>query len=106
MEALFGKEQFTFRIDRLNDPPGFSRVPDGAFVRGGYQPRYTRLSGVLMFRDLHPWKLHDTYACLYVHPQGQLPVPGALMRLPHAVAAGEQMKWIEGDDIGDIILGE
>ena len=49
MDALFGKEQFTLRTDQPDEPPEFSREPDGVWIRGGPEPRYTRLAAVLLF---------------------------------------------------------
>ena len=50
MEVLFGKEQITYFEERPDFRPKLGRKPDGVWIQGGYQPRYTRLSAVLRSR--------------------------------------------------------
>ena len=86
MEALFGKEQITYFEERPDLPPKLGRKPDGVWIQGGYQPRYTRLSAVLVFRDFAPWNLCVVPNCLYVNPfTGDMKLPDVLYRLPHAI---------------------
>jgi hypothetical protein len=103
MDALFGHEQFSFRTDRIDDPPAFSRAPNGVWVSGGHQSRYSRLSGVLLFRGIAPWSLRGAYACLYRNPVARWELPVGLERLPQAAGKDGTMTWREGDDISDIL---
>ena len=106
IEALFGKEQVVYYEDRPDLSPKLGRKPDGVWIRGGYQPRYTRLSAVLMFRDLLPWNLHDVPTCLYVNPfAGDMKLPEVLYRLPYARANKDEIHWFGGENIGQILEG-
>ena len=55
LEVLFGKEQYTIDAGRLDIPGRYTREPDGVWVRRGPpHTRYTRLKGVIMFRNISP----------------------------------------------------
>ena len=84
LEVLFGKEQYTIDAGRLDIPGRSTREPDGVWVRRGPHTRYTRLKGVIMFRNISPWNLHAP-CCLYFNPfAGDMKLPDVLCRLPHA----------------------
>ena len=102
MDALFGKEQFIFRTDQPDEPPEFSRQPDGVWIRGGPGPRYTRLAAVLLFRDVAPWSLSGAYGYLYLNPFTSERPPEKMLRLPHAAVRDGAMQWFEGEDIGHL----
>ncbi len=87
LEVLFGKEQYTIVMDCPDIPGKFTREPDGVWVRRGPpHTRYTRLKGVIMFRNISPWNLRAP-CCLYVNPfTGDMKLPDVLYRLPHARA--------------------
>jgi hypothetical protein len=103
MDALFGHEQFVFRTDQLDDDPVFSRIPNGVWVSGDHQPRYGRLSAVLLFRGIAPWSLRGAYACMYHNPMARWEIPEGLEALPQGRGAEGTMTWSEGDDIADIL---
>ena len=104
MEALFGNERVTYFEERPDLPPKLGRKPDGVWIQGGFQPRYTRLAAVLVFRDLAPWNLCGVPNCLYVNPfAGNMKLPDALFRLPHAKGCDGKMEWFEGEDIGRLL---
>ncbi len=106
MEALFGKEHIVYYDDRPDLYAKLGREPDGVWIRGGYQPRYTRLSAVLMFRDCVPWNLREATTRLYVNPYaGDIKPPEILYRLSHARADKNEILWFEGENIGQIIEG-
>ena len=107
MGALFGKEQVTFIKDRPDLPVKLTRKDDGVWIQGGYKPRYTRLSAVLIFHDITPWNLCDAPNCLYVNPYlDYTKLPDVLYRLPHARALETniphkyEIRWFEGENIG------
>ena len=107
MEALFGKEQIVYYEDRPDLSAKLSREPDGVWIQGGYQPRYTRLSAVWLFRDLVPWKLREVATCFYVNPfAGEMKPPAVLYRLPHARAHGDKIHWFGGENVGQILGNE
>ena len=105
MEALFGKERFTYFEERPDLPPKLGRKPDGVWIQGGFQPRYTRLHAVLFFRDIAPWNLGGVPIGLYLNPfVGDMQLPDALYRLPYARGArGKEIEWVEGEDIGGLL---
>lgn len=106
LETLFGKEQIVYFEGRPDLSPELGREPDGVWIRGGYQPRYTRLSAVLIFRDLAPWNLHHVHNCLYVNPFARdTNLPEVLYRLRHAKAHKNEIHWFEGENIGQILNG-
>ena len=107
IEALFGKEQIVYFENRPDLSPELSREPDGVWVQGGYRPRYTRLSAVLVFRDLTPWNLHAIHNCLYFNPFAgdKMKLPESLYRLSHARAHKDKIDWFEGENIGQILDG-
>ena len=107
MEALFGKEQITFFEDRPDLSVKLHREPDGVWIQGGYQARYTRLAAVLIFRDIAPWNLCAAPNCLYVNPSvDNMELPGVLYRLPYARARESkipheyEIQCVEGENIG------
>ena len=104
MEALFGKEQIVYYENRPDLSAKLSRKPDGVWIQGGYQPRYTRLSAVLVFRDLVPWNLCEVPTCFYVNPfAGVMKPPAVLYRLSHARAHKNKILWFGGENIGRIL---
>ena len=107
MSALFGKEQVTFTPDRPDLPVRLTRKGDGVWIKGDYEPRYTRLAAVLIFRDIAPWNLRGAPNCLYVSPHAEYTrLPDVLYRLPHAKAVETQVpeayeiQRSEGENIG------
>ena len=104
IEALFGKEQVAYFEERPALSPKFSRKPDGVWIQGGYQPRYTRLAAVLVFRSLTPWNLRTVPNCLYVNPfADDMKLPDVLYRLPHARAYKGEIQRSEGENIGRLL---
>lgn len=107
IQALFGKEQVTFTRDRPDLPVKLTRKADGVWIKGGYKPRYTRLDGVLIFRNISPWNLCDSSNCLYVIPHLEYTgIPDVLYRLSHArlvetqVPHQYEIKRFKGENIG------
>ncbi len=106
VDALFGKERFSFLVNNESGsltPQAPSREPDGVWIRGGYQPRYTRLSGVLSIRGKLPWDLHNPNSCLYLNPHARLPIPDHLFSFPQGIVVDEEMTWSEGESLGEIM---
>ena len=104
MATLFGEEQIEYFPDHAEVPDRLVRKPDGVWVKGGYQPRYTRLAGVLFFHSFFPWSPGGS-VCLYVNPYLDNPdLPQALYRLPHVKREDGHIRRIEGEDT-EILLG-
>ena len=104
MEALFGKEQINYSERRQDIQATLTREADGVWIQHGPKPRYTRLNGVLMFRDIDPWNLRAPL-CLYLNPfVDDTRLPRSLYRLPHATGKDGRMHWVEGEDIEPLIL--
>ena len=95
MQALFGQEQFIFQADPdiEQKEPEFKRAPNGVWF-GPEGPRYSRISAVMMFRDLHPWTFGIRSVTTYLNPWAKLPIDGALLKLNYAKAGEEgKMRW-------------
>ncbi len=77
---------------------------DGIFVRPRQShTHYTRLKGVIMFRNISPWNLRAP-CCLYVNPfTGDMKLPDVLYRLPHARAHEGKIQTFEGENIGRLL---
>ena len=104
MEALFGKEQIVYYENLPGPSVKLSREPDGVWIQGGYQPRYTRLAAVLIFRGFVPWNLRNVPTCFYVNPfAGSMKPPAVLYRLPHAQAHLNKIRWFGGEDVGRML---
>lgn len=95
MQALFGQEKFIITVDSLQDEPEFRRAPNGAWY-GPKGPRYTRVSAVMLFRELHPWTFGVRGVTTYLNPWAQYPIDGPLLELDYAkVKQDGQMEWID-----------
>jgi len=106
MEALFGKEQFTFRVTALRPTtePEFSRAPDGAWTSES-GARYTRVSAVLVAIQLLPWSVPRASVCLYHNPWAQKPYHSELCRLTQAIPNKDKgkMETVEGEPLGTLL---
>lgn len=104
MEALFGKEQFTFRIELGPEQrPRFSRIPDGAWTSAN-GPRYTRVSAVLICCGLGPSTLRWASACVYHNPWAAKKYEGGLNQLPQAMGEeGKKMEWRGGKSLAEVL---
>ena len=103
LEVLFGKEQYTIDAGRLDIPGRSTREPDGVWVRRGPHTRYTRLKGVIMFRNISPWNLHAP-CCLYFNPfTGDMKLPDVLCRLPYVRVHEGKIQPFEGENIGRLL---
>lgn len=97
-EVLFGDEEWVspapyeeFRTRRK--PNGVWRRPSG---------QYTRVSAVLLCRNLHPWNLASGNIRLYHHPGAAKPISGPLTRLPQAVVEDDLLKYRDGVTLGSL----
>jgi hypothetical protein len=103
MDALFGFEQFRFRIDAgPPQEPQFGRARNGAWV-GPAGIQNTRVSGVLIFNRLTPSGLCWAEPCLYLNPWGAKSYEGPLNCMPRAQAKNAQeMEFIDGESLQSI----
>lgn len=91
----------------LYGPQGSSTtlsLPERAIARSDYGvwtsargPKLTRLGGVLILRDLFPWALRPTQACLYHNPWAIKPVVGNLPQFEQAVLTEGGVRYVTGD---------
>ncbi len=112
LEVLFEKEQYTIDAGRPDIPGRCTRNHDGIFVRPRPpHTRYTRLKGVIMFRNisnispsyLPPWNLRAP-CCLYLNPfAGDTKLPDVLYRLPHVREHEGKIQPFEGENIGRLL---
>ena len=104
--ALFGQEQIRYFPEHPEIPDQLIRKPDGIWVKGGYKPRYTRLTGVIMFRGFFPWNPQGS-VCLYLNPFiDTLDLPEHLYRLTHAIGKDGRLRRVEGIDVETLLATE
>lgn len=104
MEALFGKEQFSYLISDEGKPlsePEMTRKPDGAW-RGPNGSQYTRVSAVLMATQLSPWNIPRAYLCLYHNPWAKKKYESVLRQLPQSIPENGHMNWVIGETVDKI----
>ena len=103
MATLFGHEQIQYFPDLPEVADRLIRKAEGVWVKGGYKPRYTRLTGVMFFRSFFPWSPRGS-ASLYLNPSiDELELPKPCYRLPHAKGEDGRMRWVEGVDIETLL---
>lgn len=106
IEALFGKEQYTITFTQSHpieiSDTQISRVPDGAWT-SNKGLKNTRVSAVLVAKQLSPWRLSKGNVRLYHNPMAQKPYFSVLNRLPQAVVENNRMKYVDGESIGSIL---
>jgi hypothetical protein len=108
-EALLGKEQFIVSFPEATEhaEPQVtrSRRLDGAWTLPS-GPRNTRISGVLILRNLHPWAVPASHARLYHNPWASLaPVP-PLTRLHQAIPVQGRYHYVDGVPIANLLASE
>lgn len=94
LESLFGNEQFTYSVhpDGSLTDPVMTRGGDGVFVKSG-MPRYSRVSGVIVFGNLNYIEMRQASVRLYHNLGAARPVVANLLCLPQMVA--EQGKFVQ-----------
>ena len=103
MAALFGQEQIQYFPDHPEVGDSLIRESNGVWVKGGYEPRYTRLAGVMFFRSFFPWSPGGS-ASLYLNPFIDEPdLPKPIYRMPHTKGKYGRIRWVEGVDIGALL---
>lgn len=95
MQALYGQEQFVFRVGLANEEPQCRRASNGAWL-GKSGPQATRVSGAWLFNNLTPYSLARRKQTIYFNPWAKKPLPEELKRMPHAIPLNEKMEWKEG----------
>jgi hypothetical protein len=100
IQALFGSEQFIYNVDDIKAPLIPSRAKDGVWSRN----KGTRMSGVLIIKDLTPWTVAHQNLTLFLNPWAKIPYHGSLLQLPHTEVNKEgQICFIEGKDTRSIL---
>lgn len=101
MQALFGQEQYLFRVGELSAEPEFRRVNNGAW---GDQngPRSRRCSGAWLFHNLLPWSIANRHHTLYLHPWANHAIPGSFLCMPHALVIDGRMQRVEGKSLQEV----
>jgi hypothetical protein len=102
MQALFGEETFVLDRARPEEVPRMERLPNGAWM-GPDGPRYTRLTGAWIFRNLEPSNTASCQCTLYQNPYAQRELPGLFHRMDHAMPTDGVMDWRNGDSIAALL---
>lgn len=94
-DALFGPLKVVIRT-------GESRSGIGAWLsRGG--PKNTRVSGVLVGRQIHPWSITTASTSLYLNPWAKRPYCGPLSSLGLATVRNKKVEFDSGISLGEIL---
>lgn len=99
LEVLFGREQLHYSAVSPDAPAKFGRSADGVWSRG----KAKRVHGFLRAQRVNIYNLRNASACLYVNPQSQVMLPDATLRLPRGTVLNDEMSWIEGENIADLM---
>ncbi|HFD32955.1 MAG TPA: hypothetical protein ENJ28_09660 [Gammaproteobacteria bacterium] len=101
MQALFGQEQFVFKIGQVEAEPTFQRAPNGAWY-GKSGPQYTRVSGLWIFSDLSPYTIGRIHPTLYFNPWAAYELPEQLKSFEYASPEEGKMVWSQGATFAQI----
>jgi hypothetical protein len=99
MEALFGRETFTFGPAGIDD---MRRQANGSWI-GPKGPCNTRNSAVLVVNRFGPWKLAGAFAKVYRNPYAPIACPIDVLPFPCAVTHGDEMASGEGILVRDLL---
>ena len=103
--ALFGQEQIQYFPGLPEVQDRLIRKPDGVWIKRGYEPRYTRLMGVIMFNGFFPWNPRGS-VCLYLNPfVDNIDLPEPLCSLPRTNVENGYIRRMEGADWDYFLFG-
>ena len=99
LATLFGQEQIRYSPSHPRVPDEIVKKPDGVWIKRGFEARFKRLVGVIMFSGFLPWNPEGNL-CLYLNPfVDHLELPEPLFQLPHAKGEDGILNRVEGIDI-------
>jgi hypothetical protein len=102
MNALFGTEHVLIpRDSSAGSGVKYQRALDGLWT-SPKGPRYTRVSCVLI-AVVDAWNLPNATVCLYHNPWARYPYDSPLTNLPQAKAEDNNMKWLDGKRLGELL---
>lgn len=99
LEALFGLPLTQFTTNSLIAAQ--KRSHEGAWI-GRKGPKYTRVSGVWIFRGLSPYSLASRESTLYLNPWASKPLPASLKCFPHTEVIDEAVTYGKGISLREI----
>ncbi len=102
MQALFGEEQYIFKVEDPNPQPDMQRAPNGAW-HGNQGVQYTRVSGTWFFDNLNPWNIVSRKHTIYFNPWAQAVLPDYIKVFPYAQSEDHLMVWNDGKSLGDTL---
>lgn len=97
IQGLYGQ-----REGDLSDFPLSGRKPNGAWF-GKKGPQYTRVGGAWIFHGLSPWNIVSRKNTVYLNPWASKPLPTLFTTFHHARVEGNQIQWVDGRSIGEIL---
>jgi hypothetical protein len=101
MQALFGEEEFIFKVGSAEEPE-MRRRPNGAWW-GPKGVQYKRVSGAWVFDTLNPWNVVSRKNCVYFNPWADKPLPDLFTKVNHAKPLDQKMVWTDGRPIGELL---
>lgn len=98
-ESLFGDEEYL--IENYYQPPKLGRKLNGVWTSYG-KPRYTRVSAILVCKQLSPYNLAKADVRLYHHFAPKKPYTSNLTKLPHALIENDELIYRDGKHLSEI----
>jgi hypothetical protein len=106
MEALFGKEKYVTAFGTSGTTTTqFIREPDGAWM-GKSGPKNTRVSAVLLFKQLLPATTTRTSAILIHNPWARYPYDSSLSVFPQWTFKDGRRVLVNGLSIAELLQME
>ena len=98
-EVLFGREHLRYSTASPDATAEIGRAADGVWSCG----KGSRVHAFLRAQNVDLYNLSRASACLYVRPQCDVLLPDAAFRLPHGIVVADEMRWIAGENVADLL---
>lgn len=101
-QALFGQEEFVFRVGDPNAELRFRRKQNGAWI-GQNGPEYTRVSGAWIFNDIQASAIVGKRNTIYFNPWASHALTDSLKIFPHVLVQDNKFEELGGEAIATIL---
>lgn len=102
LDALFGRGDIVIKKGMAGYHSELQRIPNGLWTNRS-QPRYTRVSAVLVIIRLSPWNIKDASLCLYHNPWAKVPYNSVLNHLPQAIPNDGVIEYVDGESLATLL---
>lgn len=101
LPAFYGTENFVFN-PATGEAEQHGNLRDGTWMGHG-GPQNLNVSAVLLGSPIYPWNLAEAPVRLWHHPFASRPYTGVLTALPQAVYRGDQVEFLPGRALRDVL---